>query len=283
MSEAFEQNDKLRKSSFLELLLCDRGPAEGRPLVFHHIQKTAGTSLRHVIRTNLDTAERLAVRIGSDVKRTNRMVAHHAELVESLSPGERARLSCAMGHTAINLLPYFGDEADYLTIVREPVDRVLSQFYFSNRRARRYEGDDLLALYQGRDDVLRKGKIASRLCNWQSRTLLAPFHDLTALEAATEPLPDADEWRSRIRDLVDRFWLVGVQDRFDELVSVLCERCGWTPVEAHFKVSKERDRDLDRLDPGLRELIGAANWLDAELYRHCGERFDRLVDAGRAA
>ncbi len=244
----------------------------GPLLVVYHVQKTAGTSLRRVVRANLPPADaELLSYLHKEARTPPELLAWHEQWYRSLDDDRRARLCCVMSHWAGYLLPALDRPSDPLVLVREPVDRTLSYYWFKQRRrgpGRPLEPlDRLYELHGNRSDGARRPALWDQLCNWQSRALLSVFHDTARLEHSPGPPADADLWRQRLRDLVERVYLVGVQDRFAEYLEVLARRYGWEIFEPRSKVNPVRP--AEEISPGLRETILAYNWLDAELYALC--------------
>ena len=259
--------------------------APGAPLVVvYHIQKTAGTSLRRFVRANLPPARREPAADLQKLRyRPDELLAWHREWYDSLDPARRERLCCVMSHSAGYLLPALDRPAEALTVVREPLDRVLSFYYYKRRRpheppdSRRTEDFfDLEQVYRAGEEERARLKRPARLeswaqfYNWQSRSLLSVFHDVSGLAFSRGPSPDADIWRARLRSIVEDVFTVGVQDRFAEYVDVLARRFAWKPVVTASKVN-ERRPPASELSGELRETILACNWLDTELYQLCRE------------
>jgi len=247
-----------------------RTDGESGPLiVLYHVQKTAGTSLRRVIRANLPPSEVEAQPyLHKEAKTPQELLAWHDRWYRSLEDERRARLCCVMSHWAGYLLPALDRPADALVMVREPVDRTLSYYWFKQRRrgpARPLEPlDRLYELRGNRSDGEQRPALWAQLCNWQSRALLSVFHDTSELAYSAGPPADAELWRGRLRDVVGPVYTVGVQDRFAEYLDVLAQRYGWETFEPRSKVNPVRP--AEEISPDLRETILAHNWLDSELY-----------------
>jgi hypothetical protein len=244
-------------------------PGDPSPLiVVYHIQKTAGTSLRRVVRANLPAADVEVIPNLSPSARTPvRLLDSYRRWYESLDEARRARLCCVMSHWAGYLLPALDRPAEALALVREPVDRTLSYYHFKQRRRGPERPlEPLEQLYE--TDAEGRVELMAQLCNWQSRALLSVFHDVSALEHSAGPPVDADLWRARLRDLVEHVFLVGVQDRFEQYVGLLVRRYGWQAFVPRSKVNPQRP-PLSELPSQLRETILAYNWLDTELYELC--------------
>jgi hypothetical protein len=181
-----------------------------------------------------------------------------------------------MSHSAGYLLPALDRPAETLVLVREPVDRVLSFYWYKRRRpgdppvgnkAPFLELDEIYALSGEERAAMRKpSRLESfdQFSNWQSRALLSVYHDVSALPFSAEPPADADGWRERLRRLVKDVFTVGVQDDLRRFVDLLARRHGWsaTPIPK----AKANVHRPDEVPPELRETIVAHNWLDMELY-----------------
>jgi hypothetical protein len=267
-----------RPSGSTEAYFRTDGAHSGPLLVLYHIQKTAGTSLRRLVRANLPPAE---LEIGADLQklryRREELLRWHRGWYASLGDERRARLCCVMSHSAGFLLPALDRPVEALVLVREPVDRVLSFYFYKRRRP----GDppsgnkrgfpQLADIYATTEEERARLRKPARLeaweqfSNWQSRALLSVFHDVSALPFSPEPPPDADLWRKRLRALVAEVYTVGVQDRLDSFVDLLAGRHGWQ-VTAIPKAKANVHRSDAEVTPALRETILAHNWLDVELH-----------------
>jgi hypothetical protein len=103
-------------------------------IVFVHIPKTAGTALRRFVRANLAAGRDVVQNVRSEARTPGEKIAWFREWYRSLDEDRRDRLSCVMSHEAGYLLPALDREVDALTLVREPVDRTLSYYFFKQRQ-----------------------------------------------------------------------------------------------------------------------------------------------------
>ena len=266
-----------RPSGSTEAYFRTDGAHSGPVLVVYHIQKTAGTSLRRIVRANLPPVE---VTVEADLQKLRykpaELLRWHREWYGSLERERRDRLACVMSHSAGFLLPALDRPAEALVLVREPVDRVLSFYWYKRRRpgdppvgnkAPFLELEEIYAMTAEEREGMRKpSRLESweQFANWQSRALLAVYHDVSALSFSAEPPPDADVWRDRLRALVGGVYTVGVQDDLRGFVELLAQRHGWDA--SSIPKAKENAHRPDEVTPELRETILAHNWLDVELY-----------------
>ena len=256
----------LKLSAATEAFFRTDGPHEGPLLVVYHIQKTAGTALRRVVRANLPPAE---VEITPDLRRLrhvpDRLLDVYSGWYGNLDAGRRDRLCCVMSHLAGYLLPALDQPVETLVLVREPVDRTISYYHAKSRRRAPDRPLRSLEEIYAADQAGRPRDSWEQFYNWQSRCLLSVFHDTSELAPTPGPSPDADVWRERLRDLVDRVYTVGVQDRFTAYVEWLARRHGWRAFNPQSKVNPRRP-GVSQVPADLRDSILAYNWLDAELF-----------------
>jgi hypothetical protein len=273
-----------RASASTEAFFRTDGPHSGPLLVVYHIQKTAGTALREVVRTNLPPAD---VEITPDLRDLRyepaELLRWYRDWYLALDDDRRARLCCVMSHSAGYLLPALDRPAEALVLVREPVDRVLS-FYHEKRRNFLRDRDpntpfNLLEAVYSPPTAKGPPQAWPQFFNWQSRSLLSVFHDVSSLPATAGPSPDADAWRARLRELVDRVFLVGVQDRFPEYIDSLAGRLGWRDLFVPQSGVNRHRPPLSEASAEVREQILEHNWLDAELYGLCSRAQARRAAA----
>src|SRR6187401_2983616 len=99
---------------------------DGRPqvLLFQHIPKTAGTSLRHALEVLYPAPERMYLYDRHDL---DRAVDPHR--FAELPLEERAALRLVMGHFAFGIHDAVPGSSRYVTMLRHPVDRVASLYF----------------------------------------------------------------------------------------------------------------------------------------------------------
>jgi hypothetical protein len=278
----------LRGSRLTEAYFAVQARSPGEPvLIFHHIQKTAGTALRRLIRSNLKGCEVHQGRVRRLRDRTaDELASWYGDWYAGLGFESRARMRCVMGHSANFLLPFVEAPTLTIAIVRDPVDRVISQYYFARaNRGKSVEatGVPLESWYKREHpatlgDVYRElgggtptdsevARLYSRFFNGQARSLLHPHWDVDALGYSHGPSADAARWRKRLFAVVDAHYLLGAHERVGSFADTIATRMGWKPTRiAQAKVNAARPL-LSELPNGMDARIRAFNWLDEELHR----------------
>ena len=231
-------------------------------LVFNHIQKTAGTSLRVVIHANHPDHEHLKERLPRD--------ADYHEWFGDLYARHGARLACVAGHHAGVLLQVVADRpVRGFVMLRDAVDRVLSR-YHCVRGHNEERGNTLRWTLDGYfarlAAVPREVKYREKgICNGQARALLESHYDQTQLPLLAEE-PDADLWRQRVFDLVERHYVVGSQARFDESVERFAKEFGWKHRTPSWVRRNRKRSSATELSRETEALVRRFNWLDEELH-----------------
>jgi len=239
----------------LEILLNVRPPAANKPIVlFHHIRKTAGTSMRHFFRVNLPKrGDHLYVDAPENLKT---LTAWHQEFYASWSDDDRERVLYVAGHSANYLLPLFTRPVRAFTIVREPVDRTLSRYYFMKDRT--WTIEEYVA------DADLRGAVRG-LVNGQSLSLLEPHFDVSDVPDSADA-EEAATWKDRLGEILDRYYTLADQRRFEASCAMIAHELGYKRViNPKLRVNSQRDKQPD-LAPEVLARLEELNWLDRVLY-----------------
>jgi hypothetical protein len=238
-------------------------------LLFLHIPRTAGTTLNRVVRLKVDSKREILVSAFRPSRNWHQFVAHARSL-----PRERlSRIRYFRGHFSFGIHEHLPKPAKYFTVLRDPVDRVLSSYFFFIKRL----GSDDVTI----EDFVRKGREGDpRLHigwtdNVQVRMLAAhagePVH-VPIGSCTTDMLELAQE-----RIASDLFLLTGLTERFDESILLLKNMLGWrNAYYVPFNIAKAPPHSHD-LPEGARDMIHSYNGLDQQLYDFANGVLDEEV------
>jgi hypothetical protein len=218
------------------------------PLLFMHVPKTAGTTLRSVVERQYRPASLF-----------NLYPGHRAQLDALCDRAASRPPAAVMGHFRFGLHAAFPAGGRYVTFLRDPVDQVLSHFnHLTNSDAPPHRA------------VLRPGDgIDHFLGHEWARNLQTQYvTGLTAGEIEADP----DGAFERAVDVIRRHFLfTGVVEAFDRSLWQLARRLGWrVPRYAPLNCSTERPLRVSRgdLPDAAVRSIRQANECDARLHRH---------------
>jgi hypothetical protein len=233
-------------------------------LIFLHVPKTAGISVSQTIVRNFPEAQVYHVRNPAHVNGPTFSKNHGTvEEFERLPEAQRGSFRCILGHMHFGLHEHVPGPAAYVTVLRDPVERLLSQYGQYCRMVRSGEmggGTDVPSL----EEFCRQKHRA--MDNHQARFLCGRAFDRHSRQENVERAKE---------NLRTWFRVVGTLERFDETEAVLHRAYGW-PWVARFRenVGAGRLRRED-VDPRFLAEVEELNWLDYELH----ELADSLLQA----
>lgn len=224
-------------------------------LIFLHVPKSAGTTLNRLIEWEYPLFQMYSV--DPVLFRWSR-----ARLWR-LPKRRLARFSVFKGHMPFGLHKVLPQPATYITVLREPVERVISAYYFmSNYKLHpnywkfRREGWTL-------EDFVRR----SPRENVQTKMIAGADYDE----------PCTAEIMATAMDNLRYFSVVGLTERFEESLALMKLRFGWK-LESYssFNVTRTRPKKRD-LSQATLDLIAERNRFDIELYKSAAIRFQEAV------
>lgn len=253
--------------------------AVAQTVIFLHIPKAAGTTLHDIIDRQFEAGsifsnnKVVAARLGQD---WNRMPAEQrweiarSELIQ-LTDAQKARLNVIKGHMVFGWHEFLPNPCVYITLLRDPLDRVISLYYYIHQLEGHYLRDEIMSKNMGLKDFVSSG-LSWSADNGQTRMLSGVGDGIGWGQCSDETLEVAK------RNIREHFALVGLFERFDETVLLLRKRFGWRmPFYVKRNVTRRRSAKRDIPDE-TREAIIRHNKLDVELYRYACGLFDTLVD-----
>jgi hypothetical protein len=216
---------------------------DGKALIFLHIPKTAGTTLNRVIEWQYNP---LAI-FTMDPYR----IRATPERLRKLSEGRRRRLRMVRGHLYYGIHEFLPQGGTYFTMLREPVARFFSSYYFIQRRPLHPMHRKVTTERIGVEDFIR---LTPRRQNLQCSLIAGIKNDGTSDERVLDKAKE---------NLERSFGVVGISERFEESLMLMAKTFEWEiPFYENRKVSKTRPQ----IDPGAVEMIREHNRFDLELY-----------------
>jgi len=221
--------------------------------IYLHIPKAAGTALRSVLKAAYGPD---AIFWGYEAK----SVADLAQEILSLSAGEIDALALIASHHQFGLHTLLASEHRYVTMLRDPIDRFVSDFYF-------IQGDD----GRPRHRVL-EGREGISITDYIQSGLSTIDNGLVRLISGTcdgrpHGLVTADDLEIAKQNLRHHFAAVGFSDSFAESVILFRRKLGWprAPFYRRENVTKHRLAVADIPSADLN-IINRYFELDRELY-----------------
>ena len=235
--------------------------AQAEALIFLHIPKTGGTTLQNIIEQNYSPGQ----------------VHRHAGRLEFKKLTERQKRSYHVisGHLYFGIHREIPQSTAYFTMLRDPVDRIISNYYYVLRAKDHRLHQRINAEKMSLADYVTS-KLNSQLDNGQLRLLSGIEEDIPFGGCSSAMLDRAKE------NLKRHFTVIGLTERFDDSLRLMKECFGWKNI-SYQKANVTVDRPArTQIDPETLQLIESCNVFDLELYRFAQAALDAQLQRSQA-
>ena len=225
-----------------------------RGLIFIHIPKTAGSTLRPIMDRHYPRP----------LIRKLDFLPRDLDAFLLLPEQARSRIRVLQGHFPFGLHEHLSVPADYLTILRDPVNRIISMYYWIH-------GND--------DHVLNTLVRSMSLKDFADSGFEITTNHQTSLISGLPPNTDKRALAVAKENLQGQITAFGLNERFDESLLLFKQRLGWKHVfYSRRNVTKSRPRRSE-VPASVLEVIQKHNSLDLQLYEFARQTFDETIRA----
>ena len=230
-------------------------------IIFLHLPKTAGTTLNRLIEWEYSLGEMYSV--------DPVLFEWSFARLRRLSKRRLRKTRMFKGHMLFGLHEVLPQPATYITVLRDPVERVLSAFYFM----RSYKLHPLYWKFRNEKWTVDEFVQRSSRDNVQCKVIAnAHYHS-----------PCTQEVLDRAIDHLNNYFsVVGLSERFEESLALMKLRFGWQLNSySSFNVTRARPKKGD-LPQATLDLIAEKNRFDVALYQHAVRLFESAVSPHQA-
>lgn len=236
------------------------------PIIFLHLLKTGGTAFHHYLQS-VYAADQI---ISADQLGTHEGAREALRHLESMSPSQRSRLKVIFGHQTREFCAFL-PKSPYMTIVREPFERAMSQYVYERHSAAALglrEEDRLLP------QELPLKEFLDRFLTWLSQS--KAFELQTRGIAHFLGLGPQDISLQNIEQVLEKFAFIGIQSQSALSVFLLSRHFGFPlrPMPVRFSFSGLTKQYFPQ--SFVRE-VNELSALDAKVFEIAKERFDALA------
>lgn len=229
-------------------------------LIFLHIPKTAGSTINEVLKWKYKSSETFYMN-GWEMKKS-------ILKFKNLPHQKRDKIKLIVGHIPFGVHQALSNPSAYITMLRQPVDRVVSLYYYILRDPNHYLHEQIISSQISLEDFVIS-RMTPELDNGQTRLLSGVGYDIP-FGRCTEELRE-----STITNLQNNFVFIGIQEKFNESILLLQKKVGikvW-PFYLSQNVSKSRLPTTALADKVI-EKVNKNNHLDQEIYEYARKSFD---------
>jgi cephalosporin hydroxylase len=232
-------------------------------LYFLHLAKSAGTTFYSILKTQFQPEE-IAPFTDEEIA-AHRL--HNPSAILDVNPYRLMR-----SHFDYNIHTILSKKPVYVTFLRNPVERVISLYYFVRRQPDHFMHTN--AINTSLEDFLEYPGGYYQGRNFQTRQI-AGFTD-TRYEGAN-PLSNPELLNIAKRHLAE-FPFFGLAERFEDSLKLLSYTFGWLPVIQYESLNVSPDKDRHQAIPqSTIEKIKEANRLDILLYEYAQRLFEERM------
>jgi hypothetical protein len=201
--------------------------------VFLHIPKTGGTTLSEIFRREYKDGELF----------DHNTLYGKGKKVDLLNEMEKNKIKAVAGHYFYGIHQHFSKPYNYFTLLRDPVDRVISSYYFLQD----FAGHERLKNMTLEEFVVNE----HRAHNLQS-----------ALISGIRRKPDINKAKKNLQS----FSVVGVTEMFDDTLFLLKKEFNWKDIRYTKQNITKKRLSKEEIPASVIDLIKEHNSLDIELY-----------------
>jgi hypothetical protein len=226
-------------------------------IIFLHLPKTAGSTLARIIERQYKASAILHLYPSSFGEELVAIPQNRMELVRIV-----------MGHLYFGAHAFLSQPCTYLTMLRDPVDRVISHYNYVRHQPSHYLYEEACRMSL-RDYV--------EFCGRQE-----PNNDQTRLLAGGCNVPNFGQCSEEMlniakRNLADHFAVVGLTEEFDRSLIIMKRAFKWRdPFYISENVGQVRARK-EKIPRDTLRVVENHNALDIELYRYAKDVFQEQV------
>ncbi len=196
-------------------MFCRKNTNQESTLIFFHIGKTGGSTLDMLMKRNFSQDSIIHANIGKNPQ--------FLDEFKCLPKKRRAEIKYIGGHIPLGLHEYLPQPSSYITLLRDPVDRVISEYYYVLRRPDHPFYSKVTSRKMSLKDYVRC-EVSPGVVSGQTRAIsgVQGVDSMTGSGPISRDILDIAK-----KNLIEYFMLVGLTERFDESLILLKRALGW--------------------------------------------------------
>ena len=215
-----------------------------------HIPKTGGTTLRDIIQRQYRSEKILMIP----------KLEESENILKEVSTSQINQLKLIQGHLKYGIHNHFYRRAKYFAIIRDPINRVLSTYYYvlsqKNNPQNLSTSNNQMTIY----DYVQSG-VNPFLINGQTQLISGKTGNID------NPIIKSEELFSLAKEnIANDFLFLGITEMFDETILILKNMLGWHMPYYSIANRTKKKPNYDAVNPTIISFIKEHNQLDIKLY-----------------
>lgn len=235
--------------------LCSRRP---RKIFFDHIPKTGGSSLNSFIQGEYPIRRSYLI--------DGRWPQKDVERFLDLPSEVKSKFDFIRGHKANLLLDQITDDFLKIVVFREPVDRIVSHYYYAKEMPHHYLNKKIID-----NDLSLKDYVNNSITPEVENFYVCRFLQIQSNDARNLGIEAVDKAFNLIRNKYD---IVGFTDKMSDFVSDVVSAANFTGKYSYVRSNQTKNRKkLSDIDDDTLNAIEMTNSLDIQLFKKLREHY----------
>lgn len=232
-------------------------------VIFLHIPKTAGSTLQTILKQQYELNEIFYVK---------NFKPEPLDELSKMPETQRKKIKIFTGHMYFGLHEFLPQPSTYITIIRNPIERVISHYCHVIRRGCDHHLHQTVTSHNmSIKDYVCSG-VTTEINNGQVRLLSG----IPGMNSSYAECPDTMLETAK-KNLQKHFSIIGLTERFDETLILLQKKVGWRlPFYCKQNVNHKKLRK-EEISKDTLDCIVKFNELDMELYEYAQKNFEQTI------
>lgn len=234
-------------------------------LIFLHIPKTAGSTLGYPMHRQYPRESIFLIDGNYPEKSVQKFL--------SLPIEERNQYSCISGHIPFGLHQHISQDVHYVTILRDPVERLISLYHHILHEETHYLYQAVTSEQMTLLDFV-SSRLSTELCNDQTRRIsgLGEWNQKT-----DQTRVDEHVFQKALENIETFFPVIGLTEMFDHSLLLMKDAFSWKNVfYSRRKVAKSRPSQAE-IHSEVINVIKKRNRYDILLYHYAQQRLEEQI------
>jgi len=233
-----------------------------RKFLFDHLPKCGGSTLKKYLRLQYPKRKIFSI--------DGRNPPKSVELFKNFSQKKRYSYDLVEGHQAHYLINYIHPDSLKITVLRNPIDRIISHYFHVIRDPQHYLHSKVIEADMNLEEYVTSG-ISHELQNWYTTR----FSGLTIIQAEKEPELSIIKAKENI---LNNYNIIGFLDHFSNFMDIISKisnfKINYDGSKTNTGKNKPRSKDISK---SAIEKIKNVNFLDMKLFEEIRSENNSII------